>query len=162
MFRDTITVNIKDVTTKEVEFREVRNFGGVENSLNSLFNSEEHLGYAIYIYQPQEKSFQKRLLLTNINLIKNIGKLQSMYIEEQATINKGLKLYDHILLSKDEPSPDTQYLHDIGMNYILVQRIRDTKGMVGEIHFVFESLPDQKTIEKLTTELRKTIFLNVI
>lgn len=162
MFKDTITVNVRNITTKQVEFREVRNFGGLENSLNSLFNADEQLGYAVYMYQPREKSFQKRILISNFDLIKSINKLQSMYLEEQPSINDRLKHFDYVLLTHEEPYPDIQYLHDIGLKYIFVHRIIDRVGIIGEIQFFFIDKPSDDTLKEISTKLKSTIFLNVI
>lgn len=174
LFKDAIVVNIQNYTKQNIEFREVRNLGGLEKGmLGVIQNSESNLdtckGYAVYIYQPKEHSYQKRLVITDSDIIKTIVRLQSVYLDEQPDINNALRHSDYIFLSKDridnpQLNTTTQHLYDVFAPYILIYALRDvgTNDVIGEIHLAFDKELKTESITDLVSDLRRVAWLYIL
>lgn len=160
IFKDEISIRVKNADFKRVEFKEVRDLKGLEVNLSTIKDSTMS-DYIVYIYQPKQKSYYKRVLTTSSDLVKSIMRLQGSYIEDQITINNAFKDSNYILLSKDKLTPDTEYLHELGMNYILVYRLGGSIQPIGEIHMVFILKPTQEKIDETIKKLAPLIHMYI-
>lgn len=161
-FKDEISVRVKNMDFKRVEFREARDLKGLEVNLNTLIDTSLVMDYIVYIYQPKYKSYYKKVLTTSSDLVKSIARLQGSYIEDQTTINAGLKDNNYVMLSKDESTPDTDYLHELGMDYILVYRLGSIQEPIGEIQIVFRTKPTSEQIKVITKKLAPMIHMYIL
>lgn len=159
-FKDEISIRLKDMSLKRVEFRDVRNLKGLEVNLETIMDSTMR-GYAVYIYQPKDKSYHKRVVATNSDLVKT-PRLQGSYLEDQVTINEAFRNDDYILLDHTNPTSDTQYIHEMGIPYLFVYRLGPANGVIGEIQIGFDEKPDNKKIKELKTKLAPLIHLYVL
>lgn len=170
LFKDAIVVSIQNYTNQNIEFREVRNLGGLEKEMVEVIRfSESQLdiicsGYAVYIYQPKEHYYQKRLVITNSDVIKTIVRLQSIYLDEQPNINNALKNSEYIFLSRDRASTftESQHLYDVFSPHILIYSIRDNNKVVGEIHLAFNQELNNEQQSLLASQLRRITFLHIL
>lgn len=159
-FQDALVTKVKDITFEQVEFREIRDLKGLEVALERLYDPEIYNSYTVYIYQPKQKSFYKRMILTNSDLVKAVSKLQGSYIEDQPTINEHFKLNNYIILDHEHPKPDTQYLHDIGFQYLFICKLQNYVT-IGEIHVSFIKKPTEDQIIKLNRQLAPLLHMYV-
>lgn len=161
MFKDEISVQVKDMNFKQVEFREVRDLKGLEVNLESILDTTVMTSYTVYIYQPKDRSYYKRVVITNSDLVKSLSKLQSGYLQDQEHINKALIDNQYVFLDKDYPSPESQHLHDLGVPYILVYKLGGVNDKVGEISITFKSKPSDEYLKKLKAKLAPLTYMYI-
>jgi len=162
IFREPLTVTIQEISFERVEFREVRDLKGLEISLETLKDKKHYSNYTVYIYQPKYKSFYKRIILTDSDIVKAVSRLQGSYLDDQPTINNALSKGMYILLDYEDPKPDTQYLHDIGFKYLFIYKLGSAKNPIGEIHIGLSTKPTQKDISSLITDLGPLLHMYII
>lgn len=161
LFKDEISVRVKDMDFKRVEFREVRDLKGLEVNLETIMDTTMMRSYTVYIYQPKDRSYYKRVVLTNSDLVKSLSKLQSGYLQDQEQINNALGKQTYVFLDKETPLPETQHLHDLGEPYILVYKLGSGPDKVGEIVISFMKKPSEDYLLQLKAKLAPLTYMYI-
>ena len=134
VYKDTISVAVKDVTFSRVEFRECRDLKGLEVALEALSKKDSIItNFTVYIYQPKDRSYYKKVILTNDDLVKSTTSLQGSYLEDQPSINSQFAENDYVLLNSSMRDPDTKFMRELGINHLLIYKLHN-KADIGEIY----------------------------
>lgn len=153
LFRDEISIKVQETTFKKVEFNEIRDLKGLEVNLNTIMDTTMMRSYTVYIYQPKDKSYYKTVAITNSDLVKTLTRLRGGYLEEQQELTTLLDTRGYGLLSHEEPNPSTAFLHELGINYMWVQKIGPPKAVHGEILIDFKKKPTEEYLKQLRTKI---------
>lgn len=163
LFRDELSSKIQSYSVNEVEFREVRNLKGLENSLNAIQIIHPIVNsYVVYIYQPKEKSFYKKMILTNSDIVKSITRLQGSYIDEQKYLNDALEDVSYVVISEDDYINEMQELHFMGIKHVLIKKFVDTQNTIGEVHLFLNSKPNKEEVDLLLKDLSPLNYMYIL
>lgn len=161
LFRDDISTRVRDMDFKQVEFREVRDLKGLEVNLESILDTSMMRSYTVYIYQPRNRSYYKRVVATNSDLVKSLSRLQGGYLQDQEVINRLLINNGYVFLDKDNPIPEVMHLHELGVPYILLYRLGRYNDVIGEIAISFNEKPSQEYINNLINKLSPLSYMYI-
>lgn len=159
LFKDDIA-SLLEKKEEIVQHRRIRDLNGLDLLLSELFISEIHNNYLVFLYQPRIDPIIKSLeLMYDIRGVSNPSRLRIVSLDSQPTLNTLFRQgkYSMIVLSKDHPKPDLEYLHHLGLDYILVVELEYYSAeikdymTIGEIHFSFRQEP---TNEQISTILK--------
>lgn len=153
LFRDEISVKVRETTFKKVEFNEIRDLKGLEVNLNTIMDTTMMRSYTVYIYQPKDKSYYKTVAFTNSDLVKTLTRLRGGYLEEQQELTELLNTKGYGFLTHEDENPNTAFLHELGINYIWVQKIGPPKKVLGEILIDFKKKPSDEYLKELKTKV---------
>lgn len=164
IYKDTIDLTLRNHAYSITEFRECRNISGLEKDLTGLVVSNPNvLRYNVYIYEPKNQSFYKKLVLTNSDLAKNSPSLQSIYLKDQATVNEVFKTNPYYLVDRiDMQKPDLKYLADCNINCMLFYKLVVNGISVGEINLEFRTKPTPAELEDTVRKLSPLMYLYII
>lgn len=163
IFREDVSAYFKEDITQKIEFREIKDLGGLEKSLDVIVLQEEDVeAYIVYMYQPKEYPFYKSMLLTDSELVKSINSLQGVYLDEQEYINELLKRNDFILLSKEDAIEDTRYIHAVGINYLLIKKLMYENEIIGEIHLLLKNKPTEVDLMRIYSLILPLKYIYII
>ena len=163
LFRDELGTTLREISVKDIEFVQLKNFIGLEDNLDKLI--QKYLfseGYIVYLYQPKEKSFYKEMIITNSDLVKTTSSLQGFYLDEQKELNEKLLNSEYVILDQSSVINRENYLHELGINYLLVRRIRTTEGIIGEIQIILNKQPSDNELNQLKKDLTQIIYQYVL
>lgn len=153
IYKDPITVAVKETTFKTAKFRECRDLKGLEVALEDINKRNEFINsYTVYIYQPELNSYYKKMLITNSDLVKKITTLQGSLIQDQPTLNGLLSTKNYFILQQDSPTQDTQFMKELNIEYLLVYKFADKK-MIGELMLILNRKPTPTELDKLIKEI---------
>jgi len=162
LYKDTISVAVKDVTFSRVEFRECRDLKGLEVALESLSKRDSLIkNFSVYIYQPKTRSYYKKVIITNDDLVKTTTSLQGSYIEDQPNINQKFEEGDYMLLNATSEEADSKYLRALGIDHMLIYKLHD-KVDIGEIHLRLNHAPNPIELQTLLKALSPLLYIYVI
>lgn len=153
LFKDEISVKVQETTFKKVEFNEIRDLKGLEVNLNTLMDTTMMRSYTVYIYQPKDKSYYKTVAFTNSDLVKTLTRLRGGYLEEQQELTELLNTKGYGLLSFEDQNPSTAFLHELGINYMWIQKIGPPKKVYGEVRIDFKKKPTEEYLKELRNKL---------
>ncbi len=163
LFRDEMASAVQNTfTEKRIEFREVRDLRGLEMALNMIKTKYSVKNYAVYIYQPKEYAYYKKMILTDSDIIKSVTGLQGSYLDEQAYVNGILEENEYILLNEDEISDETAYYHSLGFNSLMIRRLKFNDAIIGEIYIIFDVRPSAELVQQISKELAPLNYVYVL
>ena len=162
MYKDTISVAVKDVTFSRVEFRECRDLKGLEVSLLKIKERFPIIdNFTVYIYQPKDRSYYKKVILTDDDKVKSSLTLQGSYIEDQTTINEALKTKDYLLLDDSGDNPDIKFMRELGFEHLLIYRLHQ-RNNIGEIHLALRRKPTPQELTDVLKAISPLMYLYII
>ena len=162
MYKDTISVAVKDVTFSRVEFRECRDLKGLEVALQEISKKDTLINsFTVYIYQPKERSYYKKVLITNDDIVKSTQSLQGSYLEDQPTINTAFETKPYLLINDMLDSPDTKFMKELGFEHLLVYKLH-YKTTIGEIYLNLNHSPNQEELQRLVKVLSPLMYIYII
>jgi len=162
MYKDTISVAVKDVSFSRVEFRECRDLKGLEVALQQIQKTDTLIkSFSVYIYQPKERSYYKKVILTNDDIVKSTTSLQGSYLEDQATINEAFLTKNYLLIDNTIEGTDTQFMTELGIDHLLVYKLQ-YKTVIGEIHLNLTHSPTQGELSHLVKTLSPLVHIYII
>lgn len=163
IYKDTITIAVKEVTFTRVEFRECRDLKGLEVALNIFVNNNSKIvsDYTVYIYQPKDKSYYKKVLLTTDDIVKSTTTLQGYYLEDQPTINTEFKDKSYILFNGLGNNEDMSFMNDLGYTHLLIYKLH-YKTTIGEIYLKLKHEPNAQELETLIKGLSPLTYVYII
>jgi hypothetical protein len=164
VYKDTIDLTLRNHAYSLTEFRECRNISGLEKDLSSLLVSNPNVvRYGVYLYEPKNQSFYKKLVLTNSEIAKNSPSLQSIYLKDQPSINEVFKTNPYYLVDRvDMEKPDLKYLADISTGCVLFYKLTVNGVTVGEINLRFINKPTPAELEDTIRKLSPLMYLYII
>ncbi len=165
MLKEPITLYIKSKSFTSINFRECRDVSGLEKALNEVLQRHPNCEkYTVYLYQPKDESFYKKLILTTSVIAKNSPSLQSIYLKDQPTIMEAFKTRDFYLFDKNEAmdKQDLKYLYKLNINSALFFKLMINDQAIGEIAFRFKQRPSAEELDILIKELSPLIYMYVI
>ncbi len=163
IYKDPITVAVKETTFAAAKFRECRDLKGLEVALNDINAKNKFIdSYTVYIYQPQIKPYYKKMLITNSDIVKKITTLQGSLIQDQPTFNDLLLKQDYFILQQDSPTHDTRFMKELNIDYLLVYKIADKNITIGEIVLILNEKPTPTQLDKLIKEISPLVYEYVL
>lgn len=163
-FKDSLDVLIRNYMFQNMEFREPKNKDGLEKAIiGTLLRHPEIIKYGVYLYQPKEASYYKKLILTNSVVAKSSPALQGIYLKDQPSINKVFvdKEY-YIVTSKEMEKPDLVYLKHLNNTWVLFYKLSSNGKPIGEIVLSFYSEPLPAELDLVLKELSPLIYMYII
>lgn len=162
LFKDTIDIAIKDVSFSKVEFRDTRDMKGLEVALGRIKQADSVIkSFTVYIYQPKERSYYKKLLITDDEIVKSTVALQGSYLEDQPTINTVFETKKYLMIDETVHNADIAFMKDLGFDNVLVYKL-ESKTTIGEIHLNFYRRPTQEELNKILKQLAPLVYVYVI
>lgn len=162
VYKDTISVAVKEVTFSRVEFRECRDLKGLEVALETLSKRDSIINnFTVYIYQPKDRSYYKKVILTNDDLVKSTLSLQGSYIEDQPTINKQFADNSYMLLNSTMDNTDTRFMRELGIDHLLIYKLHN-KTDIGEIYIGLKHQPSPQELTDLLKALSPLMYIYII
>lgn len=162
IYKDAVTVAIKDITFNPVEFREVKDLKGLEVSLDQINKKFDFVdSYAVYIYQPKEASYYKKVVVTNSDVVKRSVSLQGSFLEDQPTMNNMILQQDYFTLDKGDKEEDIKFMKELGIESLFVYRLYKKKTL-GEIIFILKRKPNALELEELVKEVSPLMHMYII
>jgi len=154
-FENEIKANLNKEEEIQIRFREVRNLKGLEISLDLIQEKYDFIeGYGVYIYQPIEKSFYKKIIITNSDLIKSISSLQGIYLDTQSSLNDLLLKNDAVILDvKSLPLNNDLFFYQVGISNLLIKRLTENGVLIGEIHFILNRDIEEREMRLLLNDV---------
>lgn len=162
LFREEIAVRVKEMQVEKYELKVVRDMSGLKAYLSKVVSDNGALSYAAYLYQPKDKPFVKVKVATNSEIIDNDHRLMEAVLDLQKSINEKFREEDYILLDPNNPKPDTRYMHDKGLPYILVYKLQVSNIVEGEIYIMFSDKPTEDTVKAVRKSLASVMYRFII
>lgn len=164
MFQEPLVDFTKKVFQEEkrIEFREIRNLKGLEVALDSMKSEYAIEGYAVYIYQPKEFAYYKKMILTDYDLIKSVMSLQGIYLDEQLYLNEALLNNEYVLLNEEEINDETAFYHAVGFKSLMVKRLMFNGKIIGEVYLIFYERPDSETVKEISKNITQLNYKYVL
>jgi len=147
---------------QRIEFREVRDLHGLEVELDSIKTKYALDGYAVYIYQPKDFAYYKKILLTDYDLIKSVTSLQGVYLDEQLYINDQLSEQDYVLIDEEDINNDTEFFRAVGFKSLMIKRLMFNGKIIGEVYIIFAEKPKLETVQEIAKLLAPLNYKYVI
>lgn len=162
IYKDPVTVAIKEISLSQVEFRECRDLRGLEITLNELNKKYRFIdSYGVYLYQPTDKSYYKKIILTNSDIIKSTVFLQGSYIIDQPSINEKLKNNDYFVIQEGSSDTDTKFMKEMNIDYLFVYKLH-RKEVIGEIVLLMNRKPNPIEMEALVKDISPILYRHII
>lgn len=149
LFKD----NLKQLTFKPQELQEVSNQAGLQVSLDHI--KKEHpliTGYIFFLYQPKHDAYFKKMVTTDIELVKQNEYFNAMPLNAQKYLNYLLVEKEYALLEYTDTKAQAE-IHTYNADYVLVYNVY-VKETIGEIIFTFDVKPTPEEIQVLLKKLR--------
>lgn len=164
IFKDTIEVGVKGKLFSSADFREARNPYALQSALDEVVKKDTNiLYYDVFLYEPKNKSFYKKLIVTNSEVVKNSPALQVRYLKDQPSINAGLDVGGYYLIDDIElRKPDLKLLKDLGVVSALYYRLSSNGTSVGEIVLRFKEKPSAQELDNLLKKLSPFLYTYII
>lgn len=164
IFQEPITVVIKSKTFKAIEFREAKNLSGLKTGIDKILLVHPNImDYGVYLYQPREEAFYKKLVLSNNEVANTSSHMQGIYLKDQPSLNEAFKKTDYVLFDQlDLQKPDLVYLAKINTSYVLFYKLQINDEIIGEICIRFKQKPTLEEMGVLLPELSPLIYLYIV
>jgi hypothetical protein len=149
----TFKDQIKQFDFNPKELRKCSNEKGLLQKLIDI--RQQHrltTGYALFLYQPKEESYYKKLVSTDNAYLKSNEYFQAIPLNTQKYLNYLMIEREYVLLSTDDTNCK-DYITEYGSDYVLVYNIY-VKETIGEVIFTFDVKPTQDEINALVKDLR--------
>jgi hypothetical protein len=161
VYRDIVTMGIQNIVFNQIRFRECRDLIGLQDKCEAMVKKSKIVqSYAIYLYQPINNAFYKKIILTNSKDIMKSPALQGIYLKDQPTINRELTQHDFYLVDPVEVSKhtDLQYLIDINPNPCLFYSLKVDNKVIGEVMIRFDHKPTILEIEDVMKDISPLLY----
>lgn len=161
VYREVVTTTINDVVFNQIKFRDCRDILGMQKEFDSISKRNPIIySYAVFLYQPINNAFYKKVVLTNSENIMRSPALQGQYLKDQPTINKELAEHDYYIIDKKEAltHDDLRFLLDISDDTRLVYGLKINSKVVGEIGIRFKHAPSTLELEDVMKDLSPLLY----
>lgn len=164
IYKDTIEISVKGRLFSATDFREARNPYALQTAMDELVKKDTNvMSYGVFLYEPKNQSFYKKLILTNSEIAKNSPALQSAYLKDQPSINAALDVNGYYLIDDIElAKPDLKVLKDLGVVSALYYRLTSNGIPVGEITLRFKEKPTAHELDTLLKTLSPYLYTYII
>jgi len=164
-FRDTIDLTVKGKLFSATDFRECRDPYKLQIDMDTIAKSNPNIDkYVVFLYEPKNQSFYKKLILTNSEIARNSPSLQMRYLKDQPSINAALDANGYYLVDQIDmqTKTDLKVLKDLGVVSVLYYRLSADGVPCGEIGIQFFQRPTPQELEKLLKQLSPILYKDVI
>ena len=164
IYKDAIEISVKGRLFSATDFREARNPYALQTAMDDLAKKDTNIvSYSVFLYEPKNQSFYKKLVLTNSDVDKNSPSLQMRYLKDQPSINAALDANGYYLIDDIElRKPDLRILKDLGVVSALYYRLTSDGTAVGEINLRFKQKPTALELDTLLKTLSPYLYTYII
>lgn len=165
IFKDTIEVSVKGKLFSATDFREARNPYALQTAMEDIVKQDTNIRYyEVFLYEPKQNSFYKKLVITNSEVAKNSPALQMRYLRDQPTINAALGANGYFLIDEVDiqTKKDLKILKDLGVTDALYYRLTSDGVSVGEIALRFKHRPTALELDSLLKQLSPFLYTYII
>lgn len=165
IFKDSIELAVRGEMFSATDFREARDPYALQTAMNHVVKGNTNiLYYGVFLYEPKNQSFYKKLILTNSEVAKASPALQMVYLKDQPTINAALASNGYYLIDQIDLNThkDLKSLKDLGTVSALYYRLSSNGVPVGEISLAFKERPTPQELDTLLKVLAPYLYDYII
>lgn len=165
MYKESIDMAAQVAFFNQVKFRECRDVIGLQEAFDKILKKDTVVDkYALYLYQPVNNSFYKKIVVTNSTNIMKSPALQGIYLKDQPTLNQELRLHDYYLIDERESitHEDLKYIAQLSPQPCLFYALKVDNKIVGEIAIRFKSTPSIPQIEDVLKDISPLLYNYVL
>lgn len=165
IFKSTIEITIKGKLFSATDFRECRNPYALQTAMDNIAKQDTNItSYSVFLYEPKNQSFYKKLIITNNDVARESPSLQMRYLKDQPTINTSLDANGYFLIDPIDLSthPDLKLLKDLGVTDVLYYRLSSNNVAVGEIELRFKHRPSPQELDTLLKTVSPFLYTYII
>lgn len=165
MYKDALNMAAQVAFFNQVKFRECRDVIGLQDAFDKIVKKDTIVDrYGLYLYQPINNAFYKKIVVTNsINVMKSPA-LQGMYLKDQPTLNQELHTHDYYFIDEREAlsHEDLKYIAELSPKPSLFYALKVDNKIIGEIGIRFKSTPTIPQIEQVLKDLSPLLYNYVL
>jgi hypothetical protein len=165
IYRDSITMSVQTVIYNQIQFRECRDVIGLQKAFDGIIAKDTIIqSYGVYLYQPINNAFYKRVVLTNSENVMRSPSLQGIYLRDQPTLTAELKQNDYYIVDQKEAvrHPDLQYMIDISTDVRMFYALKLDGKLIGEIGVRFKHPPSTTELEQVLKDLSPLLYEYIV